>query len=82
MIRLFIACPKFHLEHVFKVTLIIESFHICNFESDTNCQLWFGRFFVMSVDTPIEELPNMGQPDRFDLCQGHSINRCYQWHSP
>ena len=35
----------------------------------------------MSVDTSIEELPSMHQPDQFDFCQGHSSNEHLQWES-
>ena len=35
----------------------------------------------MSVDTCIEDPPTIHQPDHFDLCQGHSSNRRFQWES-
>ena len=33
------------------------------------------QVFIISVDTFIEELSNMHQPDQSDLSQGHSNNR-------
>ena len=36
--------------------------------------LWIWKIFVKTVDTPVEELPNMHQPDQFDLSQGPSSN--------
>ena len=35
----------------------------------------------MIEDTSNEELPNIHQPDQFDLRQGHSSNRHFQWKS-
>ena len=35
----------------------------------------------MMVKTSIQDLPNIHQPDQFDLCQGHSTNRHFQWKS-
>ena len=58
--RHFIACHKFDLDLVFKVTMIIESF-----EKNTNCHLWVWKIFISSVDTYIKKLPNMHDPDQF-----------------
>ena len=74
MTRPFIACLKFDLDFVFKVTMIKESFHISNFEGGTYGNLWVWMIFILIYDTSIE-LPNINQPDQFDLCQGHSSNR-------
>ena len=35
----------------------------------------------MSMDTPLEKLYDIHQPDQFDLCQGGSSNRHFQWKS-
>ena len=45
-----------------------------------DCHLWVWKIFIMTEDTSIEELhvPNMHQPDQFDLCQGYSSNRYFQ----
>ena len=37
-----------------------------------------GRYKIMSVDTATGKLPNVHQPDQFDLCQYHSSNRHFQ----
>ena len=37
--------------------------------------------FIMSVDTSTEDLPNVHQPDQFDLYQDHSSSRHFQWKS-
>ena len=36
---------------------------------------------MMTEDTSIEELPNINQPDQFDLSQGDSSNGHFQWKS-
>ena len=38
-------------------------------------------FVIMSVDTSVEELPNLHELDQFDLCQDHSSKRHLQWKS-
>ena len=38
-----------------------------NFESDTNCHFGVGKIFIMSVDASVKDLPNINQPDQFDL---------------
>ena len=51
MTRLFIACHTFDLELVFKST---GSQNVLTFETikvGTNCYLWVGMTFIMSVDT-------------------------------
>ena len=79
MIRPSIACHKFDLDLVFNVTRIIKIFHIQKFEDGTNCHIWLWEIFIMNVDTSIEKLHNIHQPDQFDLCQGHSSKRHFQW---
>ena len=78
MTRPYRACHDFDLDYVFKVTAIIEIFHIENFQGDTNSHLWVWKIFIMTEDTPIEQLPYMHQPDQFDICQGHSSNIHFQ----
>ena len=58
MARPFIACHKFDHDLVFKMTTIIEIFHIKTFESGTNCHLRVWKIFIMTEDTSIEKLPN------------------------
>ena len=77
MTRPFIACHNFDLDLVFKVTMIIESFDLGSFLGGANCNPWDWKIFIMSVDTSIEDLPKIHQPDLFDLCQGHSTNRLF-----
>ena len=39
----------------------------------------------MSVETSVEQLPNMHQPDQFDFCEGYSRIQLFngnQWHAP
>ena len=72
MARPFLACDRFDLDCVFKVTTIIGSFHIETFEGGTKCHVWVWKIFIMSVDLSIKELPNICEPDQFDICQGHS----------
>ena len=44
MIRPFVACHKYDLDLVFKVTTITESFHIWKtLKGGTNCHLWFWK---------------------------------------
>ena len=73
-----IAGHKFDLDLVFWDTRIIENFDR-SFEGGTNCHLLVWNIFVTSVDTSIEDRPNIHQPHQFDLCQGHSSNRHFQW---
>ena len=75
--KTFLAFYKFDLDLVFKVT-IIESLQIETFESGTKCQLWFLKIFIMSVDTPIEELPRIHESGQFDFCHDRSSNRHFQ----
>ena len=72
MTRLFIACYKFNLDLIFKVTRFIESFHILNFDWHKLSPLGLEGFY--HVDTSIEEPVYVHEPDHFDLCQGHSHN--------
>ena len=70
-----VACHKFDLDLLFKVTKIIESLHVGTFEGGTNCYLWIWNTIILHVDTSIEELANINEPDQFDLRQGHSSLR-------
>ena len=49
-----------------------------NFEGGTNCHLWIWKVLIMSIYACIEDLPNIHQPDQFDLCEGLSSNRHFQ----
>ena len=83
MRRPFIECHKYELDLAFKVTRIIENFDIWNYMywrwhklSSFNLKI-----FLMCVATSFEDLPKIHQPDQFDLCQGHSSKRHFQWKS-
>ena len=47
------------------------------FECGTKCHLWVLKIFINSLDTSIKKVPKTHEPDQFDLCQGHSSNRCF-----
>ena len=51
------------------------------FERGTKYQLWVWKIFITSVDTFIVELPNIHEPDKFNLCHGHSNNGHFQFKS-
>ena len=47
-------------------------------ESGTNCHFWNWEIFVMSVDTSVEELSNVYEPEQFEFCRSHSRNTHFQ----
>ena len=51
------------------------------FERGTKCHLRVWKIFIMSVAASIEELLKIHEPDHFDLYQGHSSNRYFQFKS-
>ena len=63
----FIACHKSSLDLVFKVTGIIKHFHIWKFLMWHKLSSLSMDFFIMSVDTSIEEVVNLHQTDQFDI---------------
>ena len=69
MTRPFIACHMF--DHV-----LVFTFE--TFESGTKYDLWIWKIFIMSADTPDQNLPNIHQSGQYDLRQGHSSNRQFQ----
>ena len=80
MTRPFIACHKKDLGLLFKVTRIVYIFTFGTFEGGTNFHLRVWKIFIRCIDIPsVEDLPNIPQPGQFDLCQGHSSNRHFQW---
>ena len=75
------VCHKFDLDLVFKVTMIIENFHIWNFWNWHKLLSLGWKYFIIRIYTSVKELPNIHQPDQFDLRQGHSSSRHFQWKS-
>ena len=51
------------------------------FEVGTNCHIWHWKIFIMSVDASVKDLPNLHQPDHFDLYEGHISKKHFQWKS-
>ena len=72
----FVACYKFDLDFVFKVTRIKENFTKLKL-SGTRCDLWVWKIFIIIVDT-LENYPAHINKISLTSCQGHSSNRLLQ----
>ena len=74
MTRRFIACHKFELDHVFRVTRIIENFDMWNLLRKYKLSSLGLGIFIRTEDTSVKNYFTY----LFGLCQDHSSNIHFQ----